>query len=110
VPGYDGREALAFQRLLEGRPVPFSCVMGHTGVAEAACGLYSVAAAILGLGAGEAYPIASTGELPTGLSFVKGAPVRGAFRHALVAGSTDSGNNAAVVLALPEAPAGEVRT
>ncbi|HSP80378.1 MAG TPA: beta-ketoacyl synthase N-terminal-like domain-containing protein, partial [Myxococcaceae bacterium] len=103
VPGYDGREALAFQRLLGDRPVPFSCVMGHTGVAEAACGLYSVAAAVLGLRAGEAYPLASTGALPTALRFVQGEPVRGVFRQALVAGSTDSGNNAAVLLTLSEA-------
>ena len=103
VPVQDGREALAFQRLLGGRPVPVACVMGNTGVAEAACGLFSVAAAVLGLEQGEAWPVASTGSLPEALCFVRDEPVRGAFHHVLVAGGTDSGNNAAVLLTHPRA-------
>ncbi len=51
LPAHDARELAAFGRLF-GREVPVGCVMGNTGVAEAASGLFSVAAAVLGLGHG----------------------------------------------------------
>ncbi|HLL84499.1 MAG TPA: beta-ketoacyl-[acyl-carrier-protein] synthase family protein, partial [Longimicrobium sp.] len=58
VPEQDAREIRAMERLLVQR-VPVGCVLGNTGVAEAASGLFSVAAALLGLTHGEVYPIVS---------------------------------------------------
>ena len=85
--------------MLAGRPVPVGCVLGHTGVAEAASGLFSVAAAVLGMGRSEAYPVAGGGgSLAGGLAYVRGGSLAGSYRRALVAGSTENGNNAAVVL------------
>jgi len=98
MPAYDAREVRAFARLLEGRCVPVSCVLGNTGVAEASCGLFTVAAAALGLERDLAWPIVGD-EIPSPqLRFIQHLPRRGRYRHALVAGSTDSGNNTAVVL------------
>jgi 3-oxoacyl-[acyl-carrier-protein] synthase II len=99
LPAYDAREMRAFQRVLD-TGVPACCVMGNTGVAEAASGLFSVAAAALGLHYGEAYPLA--GGMPQaarGLAFVTGKVRRGDYRRALVAGGTENGNDAALVLA-----------
>jgi 3-oxoacyl-(acyl-carrier-protein) synthase len=99
IPAQDQREAQALGRVLAGRPVPVGCVLGHTGVAEAASGLFSVAAAVLGMARSEVYPVASGGELLAGgLAYVRGGPLAGSYRRALVAGSTENGNNAAVVL------------
>jgi 3-oxoacyl-[acyl-carrier-protein] synthase II len=106
LPGYDGREARAWRRLLAGRGVPVCCVLGNTGVAEAASGLYSTAAAALGLRHGEAYPVATRGALPAGLAWVTGAPRPGVYRAALLAGGTDHGTNAAVVLTWPDGEGG----
>ena len=97
LPVHDAREVAAFGRLV-GRAVPVGCVMGNTGVAEAASGLFSVAAAVLGLVHGEAYPVVSDAPLGAALGFVAGAVQRGCYRRALVAGSTEQGNNAALVL------------
>jgi 3-oxoacyl-[acyl-carrier-protein] synthase II len=98
LPASDAREVRAWQRLLAGRATPLCCVSGHTGVAEATAGLYSVAAALLGMQRGEAYPVLTAGSLPKELTFVQGQVQRGQYRTALVAGSTEQGNNAAVVL------------
>jgi 3-oxoacyl-[acyl-carrier-protein] synthase II len=95
---YDAREIKALQRLLSGRPVPVCCALGNTGLAEAACGAFSVAAALLGLKNGEAYPIATNGVLPEGLAFVQGEARTGQHSHCMVVGGTEHGNNAAVVL------------
>ncbi len=99
VPTYDAREVRALRRVLDGRVVPACCVMGNTGVAEAASGLFNVAAAGLGLQHGEAYPLVG-GMPPTsaGLAFVEGNVRRGSYRRALVAGGTENGNDAALVL------------
>jgi 3-oxoacyl-[acyl-carrier-protein] synthase II len=99
LPAYDAAEARAWGQLLRGRTAPVCCVLGNTGVAEAACGLFSAAAAALGLARGEAYPLATAGTLPQGLDWVVGGVRPGVYRRALVAGGSDAGNNAAVVLA-----------
>ena len=101
VAVHDAREVAAFERLV-GRATPVGCVMGNTGVAEAASGLFSVAAAVLGLEHGEMYPVVSDAPLDPALDFVHGAVRRGDYRRVLVAGSTEQGNNAAVVLARAE--------
>jgi 3-oxoacyl-[acyl-carrier-protein] synthase II len=98
VPTYDAREARALGRVLEGRRVPVCCVMGNTGVAEAASGLFSVVAATLGLQHGEAYPLAGGPPATDGLAFVGDGVLQGPYRRALVAGGTESGNDAALVL------------
>jgi 3-oxoacyl-(acyl-carrier-protein) synthase len=97
LPAHDGREVEAFGRLF-GRHVPVGCVMGNTGVAEAASGLFSVAAALLGMQHGEAYPVLSEHPLGVELDYVRRAVRPGEYRRTLVAGSTEQGNNAAVVL------------
>jgi 3-oxoacyl-[acyl-carrier-protein] synthase II len=98
VPACDAREARALSLLLEGRRTPVGCVLANTGVAEASSGLFSVAAAVLGLERDLAWPIAGDGPPDGELAFVSGAPRPGRYCQALVAGSTDSGNNAALVL------------
>jgi 3-oxoacyl-[acyl-carrier-protein] synthase II len=97
LPAEDSREAQAWARLL-GERVPIGCVLGCTGVAEAASGLYSTVAAAVGLARGEAYPLATAGALPDGLSFVRGGVRPGPYRNTLVLGGTGQGNCAAVVL------------
>jgi 3-oxoacyl-(acyl-carrier-protein) synthase len=82
--------------------VPVGCVNGHVGVAEAASGLFSVAAALLGLEAGEAYPLATAPDHDdTGLDLVRDEVRFGDYRTALVAGGTEAGNHAALVLRRP---------
>jgi 3-oxoacyl-[acyl-carrier-protein] synthase II len=98
LPAYDASEAAALARLLRGRDVPTCCVNGHLGVAEAASGLFSVVAAVLGLAHGEAYPLARPPADDGRLPWVCGAVRTGDFRTALVAGGTGQGNNAALVL------------
>lgn len=98
LQSYDAREIKAFRRLLNGREIPVCCTVGNTGLAEAACGLFSVAAALLGLRNGEAYPIATTGSLPEDVPFVQGELKPGEYRHCLVVGGTEHGNNAALAL------------
>src|SRR3989442_13971229 len=71
LPAHDAREVAAFGRLFGGA-VPVGCVMGNTGVAEAASGLFSVVAAVLGLVHGEAYPGVSAAALGGGLCFGRG--------------------------------------
>jgi 3-oxoacyl-[acyl-carrier-protein] synthase II len=97
LPAHDAREVAAFGRLF-GTSVPVGCVMGNTGVAEAASGLFSVAAAVLGMQHGEAYPVVSEHPLGAGLDFVQGSARPGRYARTLVAGSTEQGNNAALVL------------
>jgi len=97
-PQYDRRELQALARLLEGRAVPMGCVVGHLGLAEASCGLFSVAAALLGMRNGEVYPIVTGGTLPDTPAFAGGGIREGHYRHALVLGSTEHGGNASVVL------------
>jgi hypothetical protein len=85
-------------RLLQkGRP-KVTCVNGNTGVAEASSGVSSVLAAAFGLRSGEAYPLVSGSEPQGDLEFVVGAPATGGYEHALITGSTENGNNAALVL------------
>lgn len=95
-PAYDLREASALARILTGQPV--CCVTGNTGLAESAGGLLSVTAALLGMQHGEAYPLAGDNPAAASLHFVTGAPQPGDYRHALVAGSTERGVNAAIVI------------
>jgi 3-oxoacyl-[acyl-carrier-protein] synthase II len=98
VPSYDERELRALARLFRGEPVPVSCVLGNTGVAEAASGLFGVVAALASFAHGEVFPIAG-GEAPAGqLDLVRGRSRPARMRNILLAGSTESGGNAAIVL------------
>lgn len=101
---HDVRELHALRRLLGQRQIPVGCVLGNTGVAEAASSLFSVAAAVLGQERGEAYPILSGGPLPRTLDFVHEGVRAGTYRRTLIVASTESGNNAAVVLGHEEQP------
>ncbi len=95
---YDNRELQALGRLLEGRAVPLGCVVGHLGLAEASCGLFTVAAALLGMKHGEVYPVATGGALPDAPAFASDGIRPGHYRHTLVLGSTEHGSNASIVL------------
>jgi 3-oxoacyl-(acyl-carrier-protein) synthase len=98
LEGYDQRELRAFAEALDGKSAPLSCVNELTGVAEAASGLFSVAAAAIGLKCNEFYPASIPGRYLDEFGF--GGSIEGEHipLNALIAGSTESGNNAAVVL------------
>ena len=101
---YDKREAAVWQRLFGDAPPALSALAGHTGVAEAAGGLYAAAAAIQALEQGR-MP-APAGALATALAapWLR-VPAQGAYAQAMVAGSGDMGGNAAIVLRRPTAGA-----
>jgi 3-oxoacyl-(acyl-carrier-protein) synthase len=98
-PGYDQRELRAWDRLFHACPPPCGCVTGNLGFAEAASGVYGVAAALLGLHYGEIYPLLDAG-VP--VPFINGRMLTGSYRYAMVAGGSEIGNNAAVVLKRPQ--------
>ncbi|HUM95577.1 MAG TPA: beta-ketoacyl synthase N-terminal-like domain-containing protein [Candidatus Competibacter sp.] len=96
-PAYDAREVRALTRLLDDQPV--TSVAGNFGLAESAGGLFGAAAALWGMAEGEFYPIAGDSRPLASLNFVLGGPLRGDYRHCLLAGSTERGANAAVIVA-----------
>lgn len=98
LPCHDFREARAVQRFMGRHSTPFGCVLGNTGLAECASGGFSIAAAILGMQAGEVYPIVTSSRLSNDMDFVSDQVRRRACEYTLVVGSTDNGNNAAIVL------------
>ncbi len=100
---YDAREARVLTRLLAGHRPALSCVNGHLGLAEASSALFAVAAALLGLRHGEAYPLLAAGEPCPDLRWVRDQVQQGDYRHALVLGGSEHGNNAALALRHPDA-------
>jgi 3-oxoacyl-[acyl-carrier-protein] synthase II len=98
VPCRDRREVSALKRLLNGRHVPVTSVTGNTGLADSATGGFNIAAAILGMQSDEVYPVVPGERLWPGLNFVRQSPRNGKYRNTLVMGSTENGNNAALVL------------
>ena len=72
LPAYDRREMCAFVQVLGSASKPVCCVNGNTGVAEAASGVFSVAAAMLGMQSGEAFPLVSAKRSASELDFVRG--------------------------------------
>jgi 3-oxoacyl-[acyl-carrier-protein] synthase II len=97
MPNHDFREVRALQSVFGDAPVPVGCVLGNTGLAEAASSGFSIAAAALGIRFGEAYPIVSGAPLGRELHFVRDRTIR-VTRSAFVVGSADDGNNSAVIL------------
>jgi 3-oxoacyl-[acyl-carrier-protein] synthase II len=102
VPCSDRREVSAIMRLLNGRAVPITSVTGNTGLADSASGAFNIAAAVLGMDAGEMYPIVPAERQWPELDFVRHQPRKGEYRNMLVLGSTENGNNAALVLHQPD--------
>jgi 3-oxoacyl-(acyl-carrier-protein) synthase len=98
VPCRDRREVSAIMRLLNGRAVPVTSVTGNTGLADSASGAFNIAAAVLGMEAGEMYPIVPAERQWPELNFVCHQPRKGEYRNTLVLGSTENGNNAALML------------
>lgn len=96
APCHDSREAAVLERLLEGRDIPVGNLNGHTGLVESACGLLAGTASFLAMARGEMYPILGA-PVETRLPLVRGAPRMGDYPHAMVFGSSDHGNNAAVI-------------
>jgi 3-oxoacyl-[acyl-carrier-protein] synthase II len=97
-PGYDRREVSVLERLLGGCEIPVGCVVGNLGLAEAASGLFTAAAALLGMHQGEVFPVATLGGLPASVPFVHSQARAGELRRTLVLGSTEHGNNTALLL------------
>lgn len=96
IPAYDTREIRALRARFNNTPV--ACVTGNLGLAESGCGLFSVAAAAQGIRNQEMYPVATEGQLDSSLPFVTGPWRRLPQTSVLVAGGTESGANAALVL------------
>jgi len=95
---HDRREAAALRRILGGQAVPVSSLNAGLGLADATSGLYAAAAALLGLRHGEVYPTTGpVGSEADGLDVVRGGVRTGALHRALVVGSSEHGNSAAVV-------------
>ncbi len=96
---HDQREMAAWLNVFGQALPPTSCLTGNVGVTPASSGLFSVAAALLGMQHGEAYPLASVDDsLDTRVPFVTGSVRPGDYKRVLVAGSTEHGNNHAIVL------------
>lgn len=94
------REAAAIANLFAGLPIQVSSVEGASGPPEAASGLYSAVAAILGRRYPDIFPSpgpgASPAPPPTG-AVSRGGPVR----RTLLLGATEEGSNVAVILGEP---------
>ncbi len=97
MAAHDLREGHSLEQLLAGSTPAVGCVNGNLGLAEACSGLFAVLAAVGGLYHGETYPLVSAGRPYAGLPWVRRLQ-RGDYRHALVVGSSEQGNNTAVVL------------
>ncbi len=102
VPQHDLREVRALNQVFGDRAIPLGCIVGNTGMAGATSGLYSVVASLLSIQYGEGYPvIGSSGDLVHGMKLnVK--TLRQPFSNVLVTGSTENGNNAAIVVSQVE--------
>jgi 3-oxoacyl-[acyl-carrier-protein] synthase II len=99
LPTYDERELAAWSHVFGEAMPPLSCLMGNVGVTPASSGIFSVAAALLGMQHGEAYPVASIENTADTIpALIRGAAKAGQFQRVLVAGSTEHGNNHALVL------------
>jgi 3-oxoacyl-[acyl-carrier-protein] synthase II len=98
---HDRREANALHQVLGSHQPAISNLQGQLGLADASSGLYAAAAALLGLRHGEAYPArpvpGDTAREPDDLRLVRDAVRNGDFRRALVLGSSEHGNSAAVL-------------
>ena len=96
---HDQREIAAWKEVFGQALPPTSCLTGNVGVTPAASGIFSIAAALSGMQNGEAYPLASVDDsLDKQVPFVTGSVKTGQYRRVLVAGSTEHGNNHAIVL------------
>ncbi len=98
-PAFDRREADALQQVFGSKIPSMSCLSGNLGIGGASSGLFSVIAGLIGLQHGEAYPIVSfDSELDSRLPLVRDAVRPGNYQRVLVAGSTEHGNNNAIVI------------
>jgi 3-oxoacyl-[acyl-carrier-protein] synthase II len=95
---HDTREAAALRDVLNNAPVPISSLNGRLGLADAASGLFAVTGALLALRHGEVYPSHGVRTRPDGLDVAQDGMRTGDFRRALVLGSSQHGNSAAVLL------------
>ncbi len=100
---HDAREIRTLKSLFGGQSKLLGNVMANTGIAGATSGLFSVAASLLSLQHNEAYPvIGTTGDLVDGLELVR-EPLQRPIKNVLVTGSTENGNNSAVIISSVEA-------
>lgn len=96
-PCHDKRELRALSQVLD-RTVPLSCVLPNTGLAESASAGFSLAAAAMSLQHGEAYPMAVPTHPSSDWNFVYSQPDHFDIKNILLTGSSDAGNNAALIL------------
>lgn len=94
---YDNRELAALQQVFGSTNRPIGNVVGNLGLCGATSGLFSVIAASLSMQYGERYPV-------VGGEDGKSVPIQSQFENsqvisnAMIVGSTENGNNAALVL------------
>jgi 3-oxoacyl-[acyl-carrier-protein] synthase II len=102
LPEHDRSELSSLAQVFGSHRPPLGNVLGNTGVASASSGLFSVAAAILGIQHGEAYPVVGTaGDMVQHMNLVR-EPLLKPLDRVLVIGSTENGNHTAVVLSKVE--------
>jgi len=101
LPDHDRRELYAFARAFSAPP-SLGFVTAAVGFAEAASGLFTVVAAVLGMESGQVYATGDPG--PPGAHDSR-TPLESArtqeLQQTVVAGSTENGKNAAIVLRKP---------
>lgn len=98
--GSDRRESLVLQYLFGDARPPITALAGHTGIAEATGGFFAVAGAVMALEMG-CVPAPASALSSKMYSTWSGGMAQGQYQHALVAGSSEMGNNCAIVLRRP---------
>ena len=95
---YDSRELAAISRVLGSADIPLANIVGNIGFCGASSGLFSVIAASLSIEYGERYPAIGCAEESSGVRMQIEYSDSQSIGNALIVGSTENGNNAAVVL------------
>ena len=95
---YDAREILALERVFESGEIPLANIVGNLGLCGASSGLFSVIAATLSMQHGERYPAIGCATEFDRIRLQTAYQNSQSITNSLVVGSTENGNNAAVVL------------
>lgn len=101
LPDSDRRELFAFARAFAAPP-SLGSITAAVGFAEAASGLFTVVAAVLGMESDRVFSVGDPGVSTPQDSRVLEDSRSQELKQTVVAGSTESGSNAAIVLKRPE--------
>lgn len=102
IAEHDAREIEVLNSVFADNATLLGNVMGNMGIAAATSGLFSVAASLLSLQHGEVYPVVgTTGDLVNGVQLVRQHAEK-SLRNVLITGSTENGNNSAIVISRVE--------